>query len=94
VIAADFEVTYRDGTVDKVRVTQYGFAVWERWKARKGLPGDDLASTMARVLAWSELQRDTTTKVDFDKWDPTVDLVRPLGDMDAVDPTQPATSAG
>lgn len=93
-IFGEFEVTYRDGTQDKARITQYAHAVWQRWRARQKLPEDGMESVMARVMAWAELQRDAKAKTDFDAWDPTVDLVQPLGEPEPADPTRPATSAG
>jgi len=94
-------VTYRDGTAAEVVADQYAVGVYARWAVKSGYPVADLANTSnaielvtpLRVMAWAEVQRDAKTKASFDAWDATVAEVEG-GKIDAVDPTQTATSGG
>ena len=91
-------VTYRDGLTEDVTATQYSLARFAQYVAVKGYKYDVrepgmMAVLQLRYMAWAELQRDATVKTTFEVWEATVDEVSGA-EMQTVDPTRPAMSAG
>jgi len=90
-------VTYTDGTVKDVTLTQWSigqfaqFAQSRGWTIDPASPGL-LAITMLRYQAFCEIHRSPDTpKPAFDRWDQTVAEVSPVEGTDStVFPTAPA----
>lgn len=92
-------VHYIDGSSKEVVLTQWSMGQFAQWSARQGLSintGDPglMGLVMMRYQAYCELHRDGGATPSFDKWDRTVAEVDPVGEPDAVDPTQTAASGG
>lgn len=101
-IGTKVSVTYLDGVTDDVQITHYALGRIARWARVNGVPGlsPDKAETLAeqvlciQLACWAEKSRGQAKPVDFDAWVATVADFNPAEDVAAVDPTQPATSAG
>lgn len=92
-------VTYADGTVLDVTLTQWSIGQFGQYATSRGWSIDPsspglMSITMLRYQAYAEIHRDPgTVKPSFDKWDQTVNDVSPVeGTSHEVDPTKTEAS--
>lgn len=95
----EMQVKYQDGTSEDIVATWADMKAFETWAMRRKLvppPGTALAQVMPLtalgVYAWSAMQRQTGTKVEYDAWENTVAEIEVKADVD-VDPTPPELPA-
>lgn len=83
------QITYQDGRVDPVEVTQAQFAAWELYAIRLGLPANPEGAppiTMLRYLGFAACQQGKPRRdwPPFEDWDALVLDVELEGDAEAI----------